>query len=245
MQTPFIWTLALGLALTLTSSGFARPLEQAVDAETALEVLLEDDSDGDGTPDITEVQEQTNPLHAEDYPGAPVTDLQAASGVPVASCFSSMRSIAGLFCIHNNPLFPARSFPEAAMTCKNLGGRIATYLDLFAVYVHTNLEPLYNPLGRSIGPELVGDDQALCGNRSITVDGDTDTGNFEGICNKTDKREWWCVGISSNAGARVGPAPSHRGPPPQGSPSNGIQNVDGLIHPLAGAAGAAVKDALC
>jgi hypothetical protein len=188
-----MWTLALGLTLTLTSSGIARPIEPPVDAEAALELLLEDDSDGDGTPDLIEVQEQTNPRDAADFPGAPAGDVQAQSGVPVANCFSSMRAIAGLFCIHANPLFPARSFPEAALTCKTWGGRIATYLDLFAVYVHTTLEPFYNPLGRWIGPELVGDDQALCGNRSITVDGDADTGNFEGTCQKTDKREWWCV----------------------------------------------------
>jgi hypothetical protein len=48
-------------------------------------------------------------------------------------------------------------------------------------------------MGRWIGPDLVGDDQALCGNRSITVDGDADTGNFEGICNKANNREFWCV----------------------------------------------------
>jgi hypothetical protein len=113
--------------------------------------------------------------------------------VPIPSCPSIFRNIANLFCLNTNALFPARSFQEAAMTCKQFKGRIATALDLFAVYTLTTLEPFYNPQGRWIGPELVGDDQALCGNRSITVDGDPDTANFEGVCNKADRREWWCV----------------------------------------------------
>jgi hypothetical protein len=142
---------------------------------------------------MIEVQEQTDPGDAEDAPGTPAADFQAQSGVPTPSCGSIFRNIANLFCINTNPLAPARSFPEAAITCKQFKGRVATYLDLFAVYVLTTLETSYNPQGRWIGPELVGDDQALCGNRSITADGDADTGNFEGLCNKADRREYWCV----------------------------------------------------
>jgi hypothetical protein len=193
MRTPFIWTLALGLALTLTSSSFARPPEPAVDEETAQEALLENDSDGDGFPDITEVQEQTDPLDAEDYPGALAADFQAQRGVPVASCPGGMRSIAGVFCIHTDPIFPAKSFLDAALLCTLIKGRLATAHDLYAIYTLTTLEPLYNPQGRWIGPELVGDDQALCGNRQVTSGTDPDRVNFEGTCNKADLREYWCV----------------------------------------------------
>jgi hypothetical protein len=158
-----------------------------------MDVLLQDDSDGDGTPDITEVQEQTDPLDAEDYPGAPAADFQTrSSGVPVASCPTGFRSIANLFCISNNPL-TARQFPTAVFTCRVARARIATYTDLFMVYFRADLIPFYNPLGRWIGPEHVGDDQAMCGNRNITAPGDADIGNFEGPCNKADTREYWCV----------------------------------------------------
>ena len=192
MQTLLLWTLTLGPALTLTTSSVARPPEPAVDIETALEALLEEDSDGDGTPDLTEMQEQTNPLDAEEYPGAPAADFQArSSGVPVASCPTGFRTV-GQFCISALPI-SARQFPVAVLTCKSARARVATYGDLFTLYVGTELEPLYNPMGRWIGPELVGDDQALCGNRNITVNGDTDIGNFEGLCAKTETREFWCV----------------------------------------------------
>jgi hypothetical protein len=187
MFTPRSWTLALGLALTLASGALAGPPEPAVDSEATLEALLEVDSDGDGIPDLIEVQEQTDPLDAEDTPGV------QTSGVPVASCPGGMRTIAGLFCIHTNPIFPAKSFQDAAMLCKILKGRLATALDLYAIYVHTDLEVFYNPQGRWIGPELVGDDQALCGNRQVTSGTDPDRVNFEGTCNKADLREYWCA----------------------------------------------------
>lgn len=193
MQTPLLWTLALGLALTLTTSSVARPPAPVVDMETALAVLVEEDSDGDGTPDLTEIQEQTNPLDAEEYPGAPAADFQPrSSGVPTPSCPTGFRNIGQSFCMSALPI-SARQFPVAVLTCKSARARVATYGDLFTLYVGTELDPLYNPLGRWIGPELVGDDQALCGNRSITVNGDVDIGNFEGPCAKTETREFWCV----------------------------------------------------
>jgi len=193
MQTLLLWTLALGLALTLTTSSVARPQEPTVDIEAALEVLLEEDSDNDGTPDLTEIQEQTNPLDAEESPRAPAADVQArSSGVPTPSCPTGFRNIGQTLCISALPI-SARQFPVAVLTCKSARARVATYGDLFTLYVSTELEPLYNPLSRWIGPELVGDDQALCGNRNITVNGDVDIGNFEGLCAKTDTREFWCV----------------------------------------------------
>ena len=44
-----------------------------------------------------------------------------------------------------------------------------------------------------IGPDLSADDNALCGNRDITFDGDPDRTNFEGTCNKNDVRAYFCA----------------------------------------------------
>jgi len=61
-----------------------------------------------------------------------------------------------------------RSFLEASLTCKQFGGRIATALDLFAVYALTTLEPLYNPQGRWSGHELVGDEKRTDANGGVS-----------------------------------------------------------------------------
>ena len=69
---------------------------------------------------------------------------------------------------------------------------MASYEDFYYLYIHSNLDASYNPNGRWIG-NMVADDNALCGNRDITFDGDPDRGNFEGTCNKTNNRPYWCA----------------------------------------------------
>lgn len=191
MQTALLWTIALGLALTMTTSSVARPADEA-EEEAASLMLIEDDSDGDGIPDVIEAFEETDPLDAEDYPGRPTARRQGRIGVPTPSCGFSNRQVGNVMCISFTP-FSARPFSNAVLTCTSLKARVATYGDLFFLYKNGESVGSYSPLGRWIGPELVGDNQALCGNRDISSSFDPDIENFEGTCNKLDKREFWCV----------------------------------------------------
>jgi hypothetical protein len=192
MRTALLWTMALGLALTMTTSSLARP-GSAERVEHAPLVLVEDDSDNDGITDIIEALEQTDPLDPEDSPGRPAARERPQSGVPTSSCDFSERLIDNVMCISSAP-FSARSFSRAVLTCTSSKARVATYGDLFFLYKSGSV-PVgsYDPLGRWIGPELVGDNQALCGNRAITSPFDPDIENFEGTCNKLINREFWCV----------------------------------------------------
>lgn len=79
------------------------------------------------------------------------------------------------------------------VSCRNKLAYVASYGDFRYLSFNTALEGLYNPNGRWIGPDLSADDNALCGNRDITVDGDPDRTNFEGTCNKNDIRAYFCA----------------------------------------------------
>jgi hypothetical protein len=123
--------------------------------------------------------------------GVMVLTIQAesasAAGFPAAACRAGFVPAGPRLCISQLVQGAAR-FDTAMNRCRAQRGYVASYGDLFYLYVNTNLDATYNPNGKWIGPDLVGDDQALCGNRNITVNGDADQANFEGICNKADLR---------------------------------------------------------
>ncbi|MGH8490163.1 MAG: hypothetical protein ACREXS_15165 [Gammaproteobacteria bacterium] len=70
---------------------------------------------------------------------------------------------------------------------------MASYGDLFYLYQNTTLDANYDPFGKWIGSDLVGDDQPLVGNVSITFDGDLRQENFEGTAEKSQVRPYWCA----------------------------------------------------
>lgn len=89
----------------------------------------------------------------------------------------------------------ATSFPFAHETCRleQITGRVATYTDYLLVERSVADVFLFNPNGLWLGPDLVGDDQALVGNRDIDRPGDPDVSNFEGVRNKNENRGFRCA----------------------------------------------------
>jgi hypothetical protein len=92
----------------------------------------------------------------------------------------------------------ATDFDTAMVRCRNRFGYVASYGDLYYLYVNTNLDASYNPNGKWIGPDLSADDQALIGNRNITFSTDGDQKNFEGTDidikdNIGVSRPYWCA----------------------------------------------------
>jgi hypothetical protein len=114
-----------------------------------------------------------------------------AAGFPTANCRVGFNAISTRLCI--TPVQPATTFETAMVLCRNKLAYVASYGDLRYLSFNTALEGLYNPNGRWIGPDLSADDNALCGNRDITFDGDPDRTNFEGTCNKNDVRAYFCA----------------------------------------------------
>jgi hypothetical protein len=86
---------------------------------------------------------------------------------------------------------PAARYDVAAANCHAYGGRICTYEDFSYVFLTSNWELFYNTQGKWIG-NMINDDEVFCGNRAITFNGDADIYNFEGHCNKSNLRQYWC-----------------------------------------------------
>lgn len=97
-------------------------------------------------------------------------------------------------CINVEPR-DATSFPFAHETCRleQITGRVATYTDYLLVERSVADVFLFNPNGLWLGPDLVGDDQALVGNTDIDHSGDPDVSDFEGVGNKNENRGFRCA----------------------------------------------------
>ena len=163
------------------------------------------DSDGDGFPDMTESLEGTNPFNEANFPGSDIPsdgemaemdmaegeDAAADVGFPASSCRSGYRQAGSRLCISTN-VHDARSFANASTFCRDRRGRVAGYGDLRYLYVRTTIDSAYNPNGRWLG-DWTGDDQVLCGNKSVTFNNDPDIANFDGTCNRFDNRNFWCA----------------------------------------------------
>lgn len=87
-----------------------------------------------------------------------------AAGFPAATCRSGYRQAGPRLCISTN-VQNATQYDTAARRCRVQRGRVATYEDLYYLYIHSGLDASYNPSGKWIG-NMVGDDRVLCGNRS-------------------------------------------------------------------------------
>jgi hypothetical protein len=186
--------VAVGLALGTSGSP-----AQAEDTSQADQELLAVDSDGDGFLDYQELLAGSDPFDAESIPdAAPKVKEQAKrgivaqSGVPSPACRAGFQPI-GTLCIDNVVQSPDH-FANVLFYCQNRRARVATYGDLYYVYwTAIHLRAQYNPDGKWIGPGLISDDHALCGNRVVDRNPDSDVFNFEGTCHKFDSRAYWCV----------------------------------------------------
>jgi len=148
------------------------------------------DTDGDGFPDLTESAEGTNPLDGEFFPGSE-EDASDLADFPASTCRAGFRQAGARLCISTN-VHNARTFANAQTFCRDRRSNVASYSDLRYLYVRSGLDAAYNPSGRWIG-NVVDDDRALCGNRSITFNNDPDIANFEGECSRFDSRNFWCA----------------------------------------------------
>jgi hypothetical protein len=89
----------------------------------------------------------------------------------------------------------ATDFDTAMLRCRNRLAYVASYGDLYYILKTITFPPrnLYNPNGKWIGPDLVGDNQALIGNRDIQFIFDPAVEDFESIGSKFDVRSYWCA----------------------------------------------------
>jgi hypothetical protein len=124
----------------------------------------------------------------------------SAAGFPAANCRSGFRQAGPRLCISENVQAPAQ-FDTAMRLCRSQRAYVASYGDLYYLYVNTNLDANYNPNGRWIGPDLIADDRALCGNVNVPPNQE----NFEGTCNKNDVRAYWCAHDDDGGGIVIPP----------------------------------------
>ena len=154
------------------------------------------DSDLDSFPDQTEVLGGTDPLDAQDYPGAnsaqenQIQDSQIQI-FPNPSCRSGFRAAGSRLCI-STTTHNATRYDLAQAYCRTRFAHVASYEDLFYLYLHSSLDSSYNPNGKWIG-NMINDDDAFVGNRTISSNNDPDMWNFEGHANKSDRRAYWCA----------------------------------------------------
>jgi len=117
-------------------------------------------------------------------------ESEPSGGYPAANCRAGFVQRGPRMCI-SNQVQNATSYQNASALCRDELSHVCTYEDLTYIYFRTTADATYNPDGRWIG-NMTGDDQVLCGNRTINVNNDADITNFEGTCNKNNNRAYWC-----------------------------------------------------
>ena len=116
---------------------------------------------------------------------------QLLGDVSSPTCRAGFRQVGNTLCISSD-VQPADQVANAMFYCQDKRARVASYGDLYYLYWYaTSLRAAYNANQRWIGPNLISDDHALCGNSN--TDTDAQVFNFEGTCNKFDLRGYWCA----------------------------------------------------
>ncbi|KIG12833.1 hypothetical protein DB30_00996 [Enhygromyxa salina] len=150
------------------------------------------DRDDDGFPDITEALEGTDMFDPDNNPAINFkqpADPQAG-GFPAAVCRAGFVQAGPRLCI-NKVIQNATRYRFAVDNCRNQRSNVCSYEDLTYLYLNSDLDAVYDPKDRWIG-NITDDNLVLCGNRSITFNGDPDLANFEGTCSNNDVRGYWC-----------------------------------------------------
>jgi hypothetical protein len=193
MQTERLATclpLALGLVLAAAGAAAAPPDERGIPYDTERGIYLVD-TDGDTFPDLTEEIEKTDHYGERDFPGRQQARRgQKASGFPNIVCRAGFQPAGSRLCISEEIQGNDR-FADATFLCREQRAYVCGYEEIRFLYLRTNLDATFNVSGRWLG-DWTGDDQVLCGNRSITSDNDPDIANFEGTCDRDDFRAYWC-----------------------------------------------------
>lgn len=143
------------------------------------------------TADSAAVQEAA--LAGSSSEGENVDDGQAdplSGGFPATSCRSGFTNGGSRLCISTTAK-DASTYLYASYYCRAYKSHVCTEEDLYYLYRASSLDASYDPNGKWLG-NATGDDEALCGNRSITTDGDSDRENFETTCDKSGSRSYWC-----------------------------------------------------
>ena len=115
----------------------------------------------------------------------------SAAGLPFTSCREGFRQAGPRLCI-SQKVQDATYFDLAMLNCRHQRAYVASYGDLYYLYNNTKMDATYNPKGKWLGPDLINDDRALCGNTNITIDGEN-IDNFEGTCHKRETHGYWCA----------------------------------------------------
>ena len=144
------------------------------------------DADGDSWPDTTEHRGGTDLQDPSSHPG-PDPD----ANFPAINCRPGFIQAGSRLCI-SQFVQNASPYANASSNCRNLYARVCSYEDLTYLYLNTGLDASYNPLPTAWIGNMIADDVSMCGNASITANNDPDIWNFEGQCNKTEWRPFWC-----------------------------------------------------
>lgn len=112
----------------------------------------------------------------------------AEVGFPTSSCRSGFNQPHQRICVSG--VRSSDRYLAAQRRCRASRARVCTREDYFYIYSGPN-GGSYNANGQWLG-NTVGDDQALCGNRSVTSRWDSDMWNFDGTCNVQDQRQFRC-----------------------------------------------------
>lgn len=123
----------------------------------------------------------------------------SAASFPRATCRPGFIQAGPRLCI-DQVAQGAVDINTAMVLCRNRFASVASYGDLYYLYLNTTLDGNYNPFGRWLGPDHSADDQALIGNNPITSDGDEGQENFDGTGLVVNigggggiPRQYWCA----------------------------------------------------
>lgn len=136
------------------------------------------------------VDSGVGPSDAPEGEEAPEGTAEPMSGFAYASCRSGFTQAGSRLCISSTTK-SANTYAYATYYCRSYKAHVCTYEDLTYLYYASSLDATYNPKDKWIG-NMIDDDTVMCGNKTISSDGDSDIYNFEGTCSKTDKLAYWC-----------------------------------------------------
>ncbi len=160
------------------------------------------DADDDGFPDVTERLGGTDP---EDSNSSPLQTLLAAEagktdevrkgtekvGFQREACRTGFSTSSGALRLCITATQNATNYMQATANCRAKSSRLCSYEDLTYLYIGSSADVVYDPRLKWLG-DFVDNDRVACGDRSITFNNDPDIWNFEGTCNKGERRTYWC-----------------------------------------------------
>lgn len=198
---------------------FGEELEAAREAEWELTRSLRNEREEQGlsalqVPDYTQdgvgleaheisqrdAEERADAMIAQAEPGAYDRDeliahIMGGEMKPRLSCSTSFTSINGRLCITTGVLNAATRRWAAARCIQYYGedSHVCTHDEYDYLFQYSSYDASFDPYGMWIG-DYVEDSWSLCGNRSITYDGDPDITDFDGECgtNGTQSRPYRC-----------------------------------------------------